>query len=828
MKTSPCRVGFGSQRVFDNEAGLFGSIYYTEGQTNTGIPNFSEATLFDAVLDINGDGVPDVDFTDYFITSQEGVEHLFPEQERLSFMAYGEYTLAGESNLTPYFELNYNERETFARSAPGGTFAVDPLNVPGNNPYNPCNPDAAGGVDCGLAWDSVITDPGFIVNFQDRYEGLCAQFGFGRADCTPPLFGIFPGGPVGPISLEPQVSVRGDRDNVRSDVNQLRVVGGIKGDLPMVDFGTVDNWSFDAAVVYSDSSGDSERRGINEDKLRYSFNTTVQDPVTGAITCGNGSDGCVPVNMFSPTLYQNLSRNDFATQAERDYVFDVRSFDTKYEQTLATLMFTGDILEMPAGKVAAAFGYEFRNDEIKSIPNDVAREGQLLGFFKDLGATGSKDTKEWFAEVEVPILANVPAAQELTVNLSTRHTDDEFYGGAWTYSAKLGWRPVDSLFIKGSVGTSYRAPNLRENFLLGTSGFRGLFDPCVTPESAIGLDPNNPNGFVYDPTGETRTQTVLDNCARAGIDPTDLGITTGGQSIDVYSVEVLRGVGQTDLREEKSDSFTAGFAWDQPFFEAFDLTLGATYYEIDVRDEIISLFSQFSIDACYDDAELDSPYCRNVSRNLAGDGLINGVDESFLNRDKLKTRGVDINLAVDWPTQMFGKAVDLSADLTFNRKLEFGDIFIDPINGDVSVDSDLGDFGFPEWEGQGVFRADIGDYRATWSTRYIGSVATDPDIRAANDFDNWLEGAGQTCLGPLAGDVNCRPVGEADNYFRHDVSFYFRGDVWTFGVGARNVTNEAPPKVDSRVVFSAFNTPFGAGYDVNGRSYFVNVAARFQ
>ena len=531
--------------------------------------------------------------------------------------------------------------------------------------------------------------------------------------------------------------------------------------------------------------------------------------------------------MFAPSLYQALSRNDFATQAERDYVFDLRSFDTEYKQTLASLMFTGDLFEMPAGTVSAAVGYEFRNDEIRSIPNDVAKNGELVGFFKDLGATGDKDTNEFFAEVEFPLLADIPAFNELTVNLSTRHTDDEFYGGAWTYSGKLGWRPVDSLLIKGSVGTSYRAPNLRENFLLGTSGFRGLFDPCVTPESAIGLDPNNPGGFIYDPTGETRTQTVLDNCVAQGVDPENLGITTSGQSIDTYSVEILRGVGQTDLVEEKSESWTVGFAWEQPFFEGFDMTLGATYYEIDLRDEIITLTSQFSIDACYDDAELDSPYCRNVSRNLTSDGLIIGADEAFLNRDKLKTRGVDVNVSIDWPTEMFGRAVDLGADLTFNRKLQFSDVFIDPINGDVSADSDLGEFGFPEWEGQGIFRADIGDYRATWSTRYISSVRADADILEANGFDNWLEGAGLTCLGPTAGDVNCRPVGWADNYFRHDFSVYYRGDVWTIGAGARNVLNEAPPLVDGRVVFSAFNTPFGSGYDINGRSYFVNAAVRF-
>lgn len=827
MKTSPCTVGFGTQRVFDNEAGLFGSIYYTEGQTNTGIPNFSEATLFDAVLDINGDGVPDVDFTDYFVTQQEGVEHLLPEQDRVSVMAYGEYTFLGEANLTPYFEVNYNQRETQARSAPGGTIAVNDLNVPGTNPYNPCNPNGLNGVDCGDAWDSVLTNPNYIAGFGQRYESLCAQFGFSLAQCTPSLFGIFPGGPSGPISLEPQVSVRGDRDNVKSDVSQLRIVGGIKGDLPAINFGSVDNWSFDASFVYSDSNGDSVRRGINEELLRHSFNTTVMDPMTGAITCGTGSDGCVPVNMFAPSLYQNVSRNDFATQAERDYLFDVRAFDTQYEQSLATVLFTGDLFDLRSGTVSAAFGYEFRNDEIKSIPNDVARDGTMLGFFRDLGATGSKDTKEYFAEVEVPLLADVPGFRELTVNVSTRHTDDEFYGGAWTYSGKLGWRPVESLLLKASVGTSYRAPNLRENFLEGTSGFRGLFDPCVTPDSAIGLDPNNPGGFVYDPTGETRTQTVLDNCVLAGVDPEDLGITLAGQSIATYSVEVLRGVGQTDLVEEKSDSFTAGFAWDQPFFEAFDLTVGATYYEVDLRDEIITLSSQFSILGCYEDPELDSPYCRNIRRNLSGDGLIDGVDEAFLNRDQLKTRGVDINLALDWPTQVFGRAVDFSADLTFNRKLQFSDVFIDPVNGDVSTDSDLGEFGLPEWEGQGIFRADIGDYRATWSTRYLSHVRADPDLLAANDFDNWLEGAGQTCLGPLAGDVNCRPVGWADNYFRHDFSVYYRGDVWTVGVGARNVLNEAPPKVDGRVVFSAFNTPFGSGYDINGRSYFANVSVRF-
>ena len=75
--------------------------------------------------------------------------------------------------------------------------------------------------------------------------------------------------------------------------------------------------------------------------------------------------------------------------------------------------------------------------------------------------------------------------------------------------------------------------------------------------------------------------------------------------------------------------------------------------------------------------------------------------------------------------------------------------------------------------------------------------------------------------------MDCRPVGEAENYFRHDMSFYYYGDMWTFGVGIRNLTDEAPPLIDDRAVpASAFNVPLGAGYDMNGRTYFLNVALR--
>ena len=200
--------------------------------------------------------------------------------------------------------------------------------------------------------------------------------------------------------------------------------------------------------------------------------------------------------------------------------------------------------------------------------------------------------------------------------------------------------------------------------------------------------------------------------------------------------------------------------------------------------------------------------------------------KQFINRDSLKTRGLDLNVYFNWPTQIFGKAVDIGADLNFNRKFEFSDYTRSVVDDSVSRDSDLGEFGLPEWQGQMIFRADVEDWRVTWATRYIASVDIDPDFRELLPYDD-LSGASYTCLGEARGDADCRPVGHAENYFRHDFSVYYYGDVWEIGAGARNVLDEAPPIVDGRAVWSGWNTPYGVGYDTNGRQYFINVKASF-
>ena len=811
MKVTPCKIGFG-RRAWDPNVG-FGSIYYTPGESNTSIPNLSEATLWGFVLDLNQDGVPDVDFTDYNVNGSLGHGDLRPERESTSAFAYGEYTFAGDMNITPYFELMHNRR-THNGYRPGAVLFEE---VPADNPYNPCNPNGLDGVDCGLAYDSVLFDPGFAAEFAGAYGATPAQY------CANPRFAWICRGAIGPSPLEAQASIRNDRDRVSTDVAQLRFVGGVTGDLPQLTMGSMENWSFDLSFIHSDSSGESLRSGVNEERLLHSLETSVIDPVTGMVTCGDGSDGCVPINLFAPSLYEGLVDNQFATQAEWDYLNSERTFDTKYTQSLLSYYMTGELFSLPGDTALGGIGFELRRDEIDSIPNDVARDGLLWGYFSDRGAVGQKDTNELIAELELPLVANRPGVTEFTVNLSARYTKDEFYPGSWTYSGKFAYRPNNSLLLRGTVGTSYRAPNLRENFMLGQSGFRPLFDPCVVPEEAY-------NAFEgYDSTLDERDAHVLENCRAAGVDPTTLGVIDTTQTSASYSVEVY-GVGSLGLDEEKSESWTAGFSWEEPYSDAFDVTIGATYYDISLRDEVIRLHSQTSINDCYYDVEGDSAFCGNILREDFGGGIFGLIEfgnEIFFNQDALSTRGVDVNMAFDWPTQIAGRAVDFGADVNLNRKLEFQQINIDPITGDEDREDYVGEFGFPEWEGMGIIRADVGNWRFTWSTRYVGSVAQDP--QGVDDWSDVLEGDSNTCLGPTRGDFQCRDVGFADQYVRHNASVFYTGDTWTIGAGIRNLQNVWPPQVDdSEVGYVWNNTPLGRGYDWQGRTVFLNVSVDLQ
>lgn len=815
MRWDDCAVGLLAARMFVPGT-QYGSIYYTPGYSNGGWPNFSESSSPFGVfgVDGDGDGVTDISFRDYSINGRETFAHLEPQQEQHSIFAYGDYTLEGEMNLTPYFEFLYVYRDFWANAGAGQLFPT----VPALNPFNPCNPMAEGGVDCNLAYNQMLTNPGYVAGFSEWYTNLNGCFGLPPSICSPAAFGLF-ASPLGPSPVVPIVSVRGDRNDVYTETDIYRLVGGVTGDLPFLNIGSLSDWSFDLGFVFSRSDSSASRPGVRDDRLDlalgvFSSTNTPCENDLGVALEPDVAPGCVPINMFAPSLYPlGTIIGDFATQAERNYVFDSRDFDTVYEQSIVSFFMSGDLWKLPGGVVAGGIGVEWRKDEIRSIPDDVADKGLFFGFFSDGGAEGSKVTKELFAEIEFPFLAGVTLAEELSLNVAFRLTDDEYYGSAWTESFKLGYRPFSSLLLRFTQGSSYRAPNLRELFLQAQTGFLNLFDPCFIPELAWDQFAN-----AYVPERDLREEYVLENCRREGVDPT----VAWNNGFNVFSTEVSAG-GELDLQDETSTSRTLGFAWEQPFTNEFDLAFGATYYQINVKNTIIEPPAQFIINDCYFTETGVSAFCERISRDFSNPVLprFDIINLSFINRDSQRSKGVDINATFTDTVTLFERPFEVSMDFNAHRTLELSTHEVDD-DGNLDFSRFEGEWYVPDWTFRYQGRVTYDRWRVVWTIDYLDGMKSD-----AAFIDPWddISGIADTCLGP-PNDVLCRDVEWTGDYVTHAISVFYNADAWGARVGVSNVFEEAPPRVNEGPTTSS-NVPLGAGYDLHGRVFFLELRATF-
>lgn len=843
--------------------------------------------------DYNGDGRVDTDISELNANGADTFSTLFSDLDRMSFMAYGEYNLEGEGNHTLFFEAQYGSRETYSIA---GGYQLFPY-IPANNPFNLCNPAAANGIDCGEFVNAINSNPNFVNEFNNTFNGWGAsawdlygadyfadtgltvsahssycggynaagEFGpsfyswyFGAPTGSFYEFDCFPmaGGGEGPLPSQAIVSVIGDRTEVETDVMQTRYVLGIRGDL---DLPVGSAWSYEAVAYSTESRGKSYRAGVRDDKLKFalgfdpsapvvSYSSAILNPAYAlAAPCdptgiagevrADVLEGCVPVNMSAPSLYNGII-GEFATQAEKNYLFSTSVFTTTFTQEVVSAYVSGNLFELPAGSVGAVVGVEMRKDEIISDPDPIRDQGLFFGFAANGGARGDQDVKEGFFELAIPVLAGKFLAEELNLEVSGRFTDIETTNhftnavqsaNGSTYSAKLGYRPINDLLIRATVGTSYRAPNLREVALRAESGFASIGDPCnAAPYFELNEETNQTE---YNASLDSREATLIENCISAGVDPYTLGWDAeNGQAISTTSVEVVTG-GSTDLDSETSKSTTFGFVYDLPVNFA-GISLGASWYDIEVEDAIIEPSGAYAVYDCYiDKAGFTSTFCGKIERSSV-DGLISKVNSGFLNRDLATARGVDVNLRIDKPFTFNDRVFDWGLDINANNMIERTLQFTSD-EGNPDVERYEGEPGYPDWTASARTFLGYGDWRLAWQTSYIGRVDQDPDF--VDTFSNvfgtlnadGVEVSSDTCLGPDNGDVNCRDIGFIKSQVTHNVSLYYFGDTFTVGFGVRNAFDKHPPKVDGSEISSYSNVPIGYGYNILGKEYFFNISKAF-
>lgn len=770
---SACADSRPANAAFVNGAGGF--VFYTQGTAaNPAAPGWANGrpANWTRNADLLAGGLNFRTTDLYTLQDSERETNLLEELERVNIFATGHQDINIFSRDRLYFEASYASRNSTARLPREQVFPT----VPGAIPME----DANGNI---------------------MVDGTGA-----------PILFANPLNPFGENAL-PVITLADFPQRRSAEVSNMRFVLGMDGDLAIGGL-EQSNWVYDFYVSYDRSFGTAWQPVIIDPHLRESLNT-LRFNNNGDLICGMrqpqpnfgfpNNPPCVVINFFSPTLF-TASGGDgtFATEAERDYLLGRSITTTTLEQAMASFTATGDLFEMPAGTVGLVLGAEFRELRISSLTDIVRSQGLGSSEVPDLeGDTiGRTSLFEMFAETELPILSI------FDLNLSGRYTSEENFGSEFTYSIKGDLRPTDWFRVRSTFGTTFRAPNLREQFLAGQAGtIAGTADPCRVPT------PANVGG-VYDPTQDTRSPTLLANCVAAGVDPTALGLlaTTG--------IPTTTG-GNPDAQAETSESFTFGFVFSQPFSDAFNLDLSVTYFDIEINNTLRESNPATILAQCYGGApSLGDPACARITRNLGNPATatISNVDASFINIGRLTAQGIDYNARFAMPVSLFGNSLDFTASATVTQLLEQSE----QVDVTVAAQDFAGTIASPEWRGN--FTATLGtpNWMALWRARYIGEGQQLNTPAFANPS------AANACgiLGAPAG-VQCRLVDYTESYWQHDLSISFERDNWSLAAGVVNVFDEAPPLIGQGRGPARMNIVVQSGHDLIGRRAFVNLSRRF-
>jgi outer membrane receptor protein involved in Fe transport len=158
--------------------------------------------------------------------------------------------------------------------------------------------------------------------------------------------------------------------------------------------------------------------------------------------------------------------------------------DTDSELVTYALKADGGLIRLPAGLARMAIGVEHRREAFSAQQIRISGLGVVTT--PRVQDPGRRTTDAYFAELLVPLLdERAPLTDSLTLSLSIRREESSDFGEATTPKIGLDWRLAPDLRLRGTWGTSFRAPQFTQ-MLTGTAGQIGSVP--------VSIDPNATNG----------------------------------------------------------------------------------------------------------------------------------------------------------------------------------------------------------------------------------------------------------------------------------------------------------------------------------------------
>ncbi|HWL47728.1 MAG TPA: TonB-dependent receptor, partial [Sphingomonadaceae bacterium] len=450
----------------------------------------------------------------------------------------------------------------------------------------------------------------------------------------------------------------------RTKVETYRAVAGLEGKLGS-------RWSWDAYYQYGQTNFDQT---VTNNRINANFTRAVNaviDPDTGNIVCADtispdpavraAAAGCQPLNI--------IGQNRFSPEAKA-YTYGTSQQNTRLTQHVVAANLRGDLVDLWAGPLSVAAGFEFRRDLISGTSDPIS---QANGFYITNAVAFSPPAvkvTEGYLEAVLPLLRDAPLARSLELNGAVRRTHYSTSGNVTTWKIGGVYEPVESIRFRATRSRDIRAPNVNELFLPLTTSFSSVLDK-----------------------------------------------ETGDNPL----VPILRG-GNPNLKPEIADTTTVGVILSPRGFLQ-GLRLAVDYYDIKIDNAINTLGAQVIANNCYAGV---AEFCALIQRDA--DNKLVRITDSFLNVAQLRTRGIDFELDYSVPVSA-SDMLTLRALATYVDKLELGGVDRAGMTG-IPVS---GIPGIPDWTVDTTITWDHDPVSLTLQGRYISAGKYDVTLIGPDD-----------------------------------------------------------------------------------------------
>lgn len=560
----------------------------------------------------------------------------------------------------------------------------------------------------------------------------------------------------------------------RASRDLLRIAGGINGKV------LNDRVNYEVYGIYGQTvesqTGNGQFNSLNFTQALNAY----RDPTSGQIVCADAAAraaGCIPANIFGI--------NALAPAA--GYIAAPTSLRSKITQTVVGANASAKLFSIfGADPVAVSIGGEYRRESSSNVFDLLTQQG-LNGNNALPSTAGSFNVYEGFAETIVPLLQDRPFFHSLSIRGAVRVSQYSTVGRTVSYNYGGEWSPIPDIRFRVMNARSVRAPNINELFQPPQQDFpSGLSDPCA--------------GITATTAG-----TIATNCRAAPGVNANIAANGGAFTVNQADLQGITsfGGGNPRLQEEKGDSFTAGVVINPRSVHALrNLVLTVDYFNIRIKDAIVTTPLQFILNQCYDQSV--QSYCNLVVRRPGAVGAnsagsLDQVNTSPTNSGGAKTSGIDV--AVDWRQRLLGG--DLTLHGAYTHLLTGYTI---PLPGSPR-DYFAGEIGAAKDKFSITSGFDLGGIGLTVTGTYIGASSLDDQTTGARPGTNRL--------------YRVSPEFYLDSQLR-----FRTRDGFEFYVGADNLLNNKPPFLGD-LGSTAGQATDTSVYDPLGRRYYAGARIKF-